>query len=442
MIPERRNGETMMNDREKPGITVENLSCRYDGEYIFSRLDFQIKKRSFTGIIGPNGSGKTTLLRCLVKLLPPETGHVFLGEQDLAHLSAREIAARVGVVPQKWEANFAFSAADLVMMGRFPHMKRFQQETAADHAVARQAMEVTNTLHLAERPVTEMSGGELQRVIIAQALAQTPELLLLDEPTSHLDLNHQIETCELLKKLCRVSGLTVAAVFHDLNLAAQYCDYLILLAQGRIFARGEVRQVLTGENLQLVYGAKVSVKEDLLTGRPHVSFLPPVEKVVSGAHRTLRVHVIGGGGMTAGLFWPLHSAGCRLSAGVLNKYDTDWQVARELGTSIVEEAPFSPVGETAFQKNLQVIADADLVVLGCIPVGTGNMKNLAAAAAALEQGKPLLVCDFQPFAVRDFTGGAAGKIYDRLKTKGAFFLGDKEELTAAVGRLRAKITAK
>lgn len=430
-----------MNELEKAGITVENLSCRYDGDYIFSGLDFRIKKSSFTGIIGPNGSGKTTLLRCLVKLLPPETGRVFLGEQDLAHLSAREIAARVGVVPQKWETNFAFSAADLVLMGRFPHVKRFQQETAADHAVVRKVMELTNTLHLAERAVTEMSGGELQRVIIAQALAQTPEFLLLDEPTSHLDLSHQIETCGLLKKLCRDSGLTVVAVFHDLNLAAQYCDHLILIAQGRIFARGEVHQVLTGENLRRVYGTKVSVKVDPITGRPWVTFLPSVEeKIASGAHRPLRVHVIGGGGMTAGLLWPLHSAGCRLSAGVLNKFDTDWQAARELGASVVEEAPFSSISETAFQKNLQVIGDADAVVLGCIPVGTGNMKNLTAAVAALEQGKTLLVCDFQPFDARDFTRGVAAKIYDGLRSKGAFFLHDKEELITAIRRLGTEIT--
>lgn len=431
-----------MNKMEKTGITVENLSCRYDGDYIFSGLDFRIKKSSFTGIIGPNGSGKTTLLRCLVKLLPPATGRVYLGEQDLARLSAREIAARVGVVPQKWETTFAFSAADLVMMGRFPHLKRFQKETAADHALVRKAMALTNTLHLAERPVTEMSGGELQRVIIAQALAQTPEVLLLDEPTSHLDLGHQIETCGLLKKLCRDSGLTVVAVFHDLNLAAQYCDDLILMAGGRILARGNVHQVLTGENLQRVYGPKVTVKEDPLTGRPWVTFRPPVEeKTAPGTQWPLRLHVIGGGGMTAGLLWPLQAAGCRLSAGVLNQFDTDWQAARELGIPVVEEAPFSPIGEKALEKNLQMIGDAEAVVLGCIPVGTGNMKNLTAAAAALEQGKKLLVCDFQPFAARDFTGGTAAQTYDGLKRKGALFLRDKDELLAAVERLGTESTA-
>lgn len=425
-----------MAEQERLGIIVENLSCRYREEYVFSGLDFTVKKSCFTGIIGPNGSGKTTLLRCLVKLLPLETGRVFLGKKDLSTLSIREIARKVGVVPQRWETNFAFTVGDLVMMGRFPHISRFQQESVKDYEVARRAMETTGIRRLADRPVTELSGGELQRVVIAQALAQTPEILLLDEPTSHLDLNYQLEIGELLDELCRSSGMTVVAVFHDLNLAAQYCEELILLAQGRILARGETAEVLTAENLYRAYGVKARVKKDVLTGRPDITFFPGKKIGSTGLTfgSDFKVHLIGGGGTTAGLLWDLSSMGCRLSTGVLHRLDHDWEAARELGVSVIEEAPFSPVGETAHRRNLQAIKDADLVVLGNIPVGPENLKNLQAAAAALEAGKELLVCDFSPFSSRDFTGGKAVKIYESLQAAGAVFLAGPEELSDAVRR--------
>ncbi len=430
-----------MAGQERAGITVEDLSCRYREEYVFSGLNFMVKKARVTGVIGPNGSGKTTLLRCLVKLLPLETGCIFLGEEELADLSVREIAARVGVVPQRWEANFAFTVGDLVLMGRFPHINRFQRESAKDYEIARRAMETTGIRHLADRPVTELSGGELQRVVIAQALAQTPEILLLDEPTSHLDLNYQIETGELLQELCRDSGMTVVAVFHDLNLAARYCDELTLLAHGRILAQGGAAEVLTAENLHRAYGIKARVKKDLLTGRPHVMFFPPGNEggntPAPADGEDFKVHLIGGGGSLAGLFWELSSLGCRLSTGVLHRLDRDWEAARELGVSVIEETPFNPVGEAAHRRNLEAIKDADLVVLGNIPVGPANLKNLAAAAAALEAGKELLVCNFSPLSSRDFTSGKAVAIYERLQTAGVVFLSRPEELSAAV-RYRVK----
>lgn len=427
-----------MAGQARAGITVENLSCRYREEYIFSGLGFSVKKARVTGIIGPNGSGKTTLLRCLVKLLPLETGRVFLGEEDLANLSVREIAARVGVVPQRWEANFAFTVGDLVLMGRFPHISRFQRESAGDYEVARRAMEITGLRHLADRPVTELSGGELQRVVIAQALAQTPEVLLLDEPTSHLDLNYQIETGELLQELCRNSGMTVVAVFHDLNLAARYCDELILLAHGRVLAQGAAAEVLTAENLQRAYGVKARVEKDFLTGRPFVMLLPPGKEgentPAPAGREVLKIHLIGGGGSLASILWELSSLGCQLSAGVLHRLDRDWEAARELGITVIEEAPFRPVGETVHRRNLEMIKEADLVLLGNILVGPVNLKNLEAAAAALEAGKELLVCNFTPFSSRDFTNGKAAAIYEELQTAGAVFLAGPEELAAAVRR--------
>jgi iron complex transport system ATP-binding protein len=177
-----------------PEIQVVNLSFRYpNSEPVLSNINLSIPKGSFTGIIGPNGSGKTTLLRCLTKSLLPDTGAIRLAGNNIAALSTKEIARKIGIVPQKCEVSFPFKAGELVLMGRFPYLQRFRRETDSDYQIADEAMSLTNTLQLKDRPVTELSGGELQRVIIAQALAQSPRILLLDEPTSSLDIHHQLE---------------------------------------------------------------------------------------------------------------------------------------------------------------------------------------------------------------------------------------------------------
>jgi iron complex transport system ATP-binding protein len=428
-------------NESKNEIEVQELAFQYYNQPLLLKdLTFTIAKGTFTGILGPNGSGKTTLLKCLTKLLSPQKGRIILGEQDLARLSVREIARKVGVVPQKWEANYAFTAKDLVLMGRFAHQKRFQAETAQDLAVTQEAMLATNTWQFAERPVTEMSGGELQRVIIAQALAQSPDILLLDEPTASLDINHQMEICDLIKLLTTKRNLTVVAVFHDLNLAAQYCDRIILLRQGRLFAAGDTLKVLTESNLNQVYETRIQVKRDPDSGRPfiniysrekaqrvnvcenHFSEIPAWHAHArSPAMDAIKIYLIGGGGMAVDLYNLLHSLGYRLSTGVLNIGDTDWQTARELEIPIVEAPPFSPITDELYQLNLAQIKTADLVVLANIPFGVGNLKNLLAAEAAFQMNKPLFVCDFNPIQKRDYTGGPAARIYQNIKISGARF---------------------
>lgn len=422
-----------MKELEKTMLEVLNLHFGYGGDFLLSGLDFSVKKGTFTGIIGPNGSGKTTLLKCLVKLLPPAAGKIVLDGKDLAKWTVREIARQVGFVPQRWETGFAFTAYDLVMMGRYPHQKRFSPENPKDRETVRKAMIATKTLHLAERPITEMSGGELQRVIIAQALAQSPDLLLLDEPTSHLDITHQIDLCELLKELNRDLGLTVICILHDLNLAAQYCDQLILLNKGKIYAAGDVEKVLTAHHIEEVYGVKAHIQHDPIVGRYFINFHADPPDSFKGINRCpARVHLIGGGGAAAELYRPLLSLGCRLSAGVLNIEDTDWVKAKEYGIPVVEEAPFSPVSEEKYRQNLSMMKEADLVILCNLPFGPGNVNNLLAAEKSLKMGKQLQICDFTPIAKRDFTGGTAGRIYAGLAASGAVIHSTKTELMKAL----------
>jgi len=233
------------------------------------------------GIVGPNGSGKTTLLRCINMVLKPKAGTVLIDGQDILELDRKEIAKSIGVVPQNSNVRFPFTVLDVVLMGRTPHMERLDRESLKDIEVAKKAMEMTNTEHLADRLIDEVSGGEKQRVIIARALAQEPKILLLDEPTLHLDINHQLELLELIRELSKRNSLVVILVSHDLNLAARYCDRMILLSSGKIHSAGRPSEVLTPENIKEVYQVVVEVSKDPETDAPHILLKEPVKQIRS-----------------------------------------------------------------------------------------------------------------------------------------------------------------
>ncbi len=256
----------------EPILTADGLSFCFGKNQILTDLNLAVPTGVFTGIIGPNGSGKTTLLKCLNKTLAPTRGRITFMGQDLTRIKLRALARLMGVVPQQWETPFAFTVQEVVMMGRFPYLGRWAGERQEDRMVVREAMRATNTWELAERLITELSGGERQRVLIAQALAQTPRLLLLDEPTSHLDVNQTLEICTLLQTLIRTKGLTVLGVFHDLNLAARYCQHLIMIKDGRIYAQGAPEEVLSSPNVTAVFGVETVVGAEPFTGRPYLYF--------------------------------------------------------------------------------------------------------------------------------------------------------------------------
>ena len=249
-------------------LIIKNVECYYDSIKALDSVTFNVDKGDFVCILGPNGSGKTTLLRCLSGILKPKVGCVLIDDKDINLLSRREMAKCVGVVPQESYIGFNFKVLDVVLMGRHPHIKRF--ESKRDLEIAFKAMEATKVQHLADRLITNVSGGERRRIIIARALAQEPEILLLDEPTVHLDINHQIEIMELLKELCVKEELTVIAVFHDFNLASRYCNKLILLSRGRIEALGKPVEVLTEENIRKVFHVQVVVEHNRLTNSIYV----------------------------------------------------------------------------------------------------------------------------------------------------------------------------
>ena len=256
-------------------MEVQAVDLSYYDGLVLRGIDLRLRWGELAGLIGPNGAGKTTLLRVLSGLLVPKRGQVYLDGHDLRDLTRREIARRIAVVPQEVVIPFAFTAWEMVMLGRTPHVRPLVGERRQDRQVVEEKMALTDTLHLAQRPFNELSGGERQRVILAMALAQQPEILLLDEPTVHLDISHQVEILELIKGLNRHSNLTVLAILHDLNLAALYFERLILLHQGRVVIEGSPTEVLREENIQQVFQASVRVQLHPTHHVPHVVILPP-----------------------------------------------------------------------------------------------------------------------------------------------------------------------
>jgi iron complex transport system ATP-binding protein len=406
-------------------LNVDGVECRYGSIKVLEDVTLSVKGGDFVGILGPNGSGKTTLLKSISRILKPHEGAILLDKADIYSLKSVEVAQQMAVVPQDTSIGFNFSALDIVLMGRNPHMKRFQMESAKDMAVARKVMSLTNIWHLAERPINELSGGEKQRVIIARALAQEPKILLLDEPLTHLDVINQLEIMDLVKDLCVKDQLIVLAVFHDFNLAARYCNSAIMLKKGKVFSAGNLTEVLTSENIKSVFRVDAIVQKHFVTNSVFIIPLSPQKTTPS---RKCSIHLICGAGTGTELMKILLDEGYSVTAGVLNVLDTDFETAQFLKIPVTTEAPFSPITEKTHDNNLEMISKASTVVLTSVPFGFGNLQNLEAAIDAVERGVPTFVIEEVPIEKRDFTKGKAKALLAELKNRGAEFVKNQNEL--------------
>ena len=274
-------------------LNIDGVECRYGSIKILENVSLSVKAGDFVGILGPNGSGKTTLLKSISRTLKPYKGTIMLNDKDIYSLKSIDVAKQMAVVPQDNTISFSFTALEVVLMGRNPHMERFQMETENDMTIARRVMNLTNTWHLASRPVNELSGGERQRVIIARALAQKPKILLLDEPLTYLDIINQLEIMDLIKSLCVAEGIIVMAVVHDLNLAARYCNTALLLNKGSVFAAGPLDKVMTSENIKSVFKVDAIVKRNPVTNSLYIIPLSPPK---SSPPKNCAIQLISGAG--------------------------------------------------------------------------------------------------------------------------------------------------
>jgi len=259
-------------------LEIKNLICGYDSKFLLKNINFRIDAGEFVGIIGPNGSGKTTLLRAITRVLKPGKGSIIFEGENIWQMGFKELAKKIAMVSQNFETGF-MSIEEFVLLGRIPHYEKFQfLETKKDVEIAKKCMNLTDTFRFKDRLMGETSGGERQLALIARALAQEPKLILLDEPTAHLDITHQVGILDLIKRLNKEFGLTVIMVLHDLNLASEYCQRLILINEGRIHKIGQPREVLDFQIIEEVYKTVVVVEKNPISSKPYILIVSEEER--------------------------------------------------------------------------------------------------------------------------------------------------------------------
>jgi cobalamin transport system ATP-binding protein len=372
-------------------LEVNGITFGYERELLLYDVHVQVRKGEMVGLLGPNGSGKTTLLRLVSGVLRPQRGKVILDGHDLQDWGRRGIAQRIAVVPQELHMPFAFTVEQMVSLGRTPYVNLLGSRSSQDASIIQDAMRAADITSLAGRIFNELSGGERQRVMVAMALAQQPKLLLLDEPTAHLDIKYQIDILELVQRLNHERGVTVIAAMHDLNLAARYFPRLLLFQRGVVADAGPA-EVLEPHLLKRVYGIDVQV--GILRGAEHLSVLPPGSKVAGDEREEesqSQVLVMAGGGSGELLMRALADAHIPFIAGALNIGDSDHTLALRLANEVITEQPYAPISPATLEQVHKSLAKITLLILCPVPVGPGNLALLQEALTAARRGIKVLL---------------------------------------------------
>ena len=413
-------------------IVVDSLEFGYTNKSVLKDISFSVEKGQFISIIGPNGSGKSTLLKNLANIYSPLKGNIEIDGKNISNYNKKELARKIALVPQDTTLSYDFSVFDVALMGRFPYIGRFEKESEKDYKMVVDALKLTNTFHLRDRSINEISGGEKHRVIIASALIQEPDIIFLDEPTSHLDINHQIDLLTLLKNLNKEKNTTIILVIHDINLACRYSDKIVLMDDGKILSEGNPEEVITRENIEEAYGLNVIIEENPYTESLYI--VPLSLKNGSEIQKPKeKIHVIAGGGSGREILTKLEEKGFELTLGVINTGDSDWSLAKKLFIRTIDEIPFSDISEESYKKNLEFISEADIIILSSTAYGVGNLKNLKAAYEALKMDKAVyLVDNYKSDYKFDYTNGEAQDILEKMKKEGLLIVNSIDEIIEKV----------
>ncbi len=403
-------------DLRAGAIAFADVSGGYGRVPVFQDMSFTIREGTMAAIIGPNGSGKTTLLRAATGLLDRVSGQVRLFGKPVRSLPARERASTIGVVPQEVHTPMSYSVEEIVTMGLTHALSRWGAVSDADRKIVEQSMIYTDVADMRDRPFPELSGGERQRVVIAMVLAQQPRIILMDEATSHLDINHRLEVMQLIERLNRERGVTVLMVSHDLNMASEFCDRLLLVDKGRLVSDGSPSDVLTESALRQVYHCDVKIESNPQSGS--VMVVPSPRLVAGQSARGMRLHVVAGGGCGEEVLRRLCLCDYAVSCGVLNSGDRDADTAMALELKVALEKPFSPVGGDAFLEAERLASESAALVVCGVPFGPGNVVNLELADRMFAKGIPVFL--MAGISDRDYTlDGKASAIAARLLEAGA-----------------------
>ena len=428
-----------MSQTAEPAVPLRmrDVTVRYGELAALRDLSLDVRKGEFVALAGPNGSGKTTLLRVFLGFLSPASGRAELLGEDIERIPIRERARRVAWVPQEESPRDDVPIFEYVLYGRHSHLGRLESESSRDRALA---MEMLASVGLADRAgdgILSISGGERQRAILARALAQEAPVLLLDEPTSHLDIGHQLDLLERVRSLSHDRGVTVVAALHDLNLAARFADRIVVLSHGRLYADGTPSAILSEELLARVWGVAADLRRDPRTGAPYLlphrvlpSGPPPTNGFAAGP-----VHVVGGGGAASPTLRRLVDEGFVVTAGALHLLDTDTETAEALGVPSAVEIPFAPLGPEVRTRHRELLGAARAIAVTAFAVGPSNLANLEDVVPFVER-TPTFVLERPAVPAWDFTSGAATRLVEEIRSAGGQPVASVDEL---VDRVRAAL---
>lgn len=415
-------------------LNCNHVAASYGDHPVLKDVSFSVQEGEFVGIIGSNGTGKSTLIKCISGLISLDGGTISICGKDHAQMKNRERARMVAVVPQSYYVEYDFTVEDIVMMGRNPYLGMHKKETLEDYEIVNNAMRITNTEMFRGRLYNELSGGERQRVILARAIAQTPDIILLDEPTSALDVHHQIEVMELISELNKTEHMTVISVLHDINMASRFCHRMILLQDGVVNADGTPQEIINRENMEELYDMKLMIRESSMFHKPEIIPIRVIKEKRSRNH--LHIHVICGGNGAVRILEELDDREYQVTVGVLNQGSEDWAVCKELGLTCVEESPFTPISEEKQQENLELMKQADIILVADVPFGVSNLRNLE----GLEQ-VPGKIFFHRNSLSNDFTDGKLVPLLKKLgEVKDVTYVGDHDEFLSLLKEEEKNIT--
>ncbi|CAA7603230.1 Putative ABC transporter [Acididesulfobacillus acetoxydans] len=358
-------------------IQTQELAVGYGGRTVVGDINLEALKGQFICLLGPNGSGKSTIIRTLSGLLRPLGGCVYLKGEHLNAIEPRELAKTMAVVLTERLSPGLIKVFDLVAMGRYPYTDFFGRLTGKDREKTREALGLVDAGRLADRYFNELSDGEKQKVLMARALVQEPEVLILDEPTSHLDLKHRLEVMAILRRLTQEKGITVILSLHEVDMALKSCELVILVKDGKILASGAPEEILSDERVAELYDIDCANFSNCLGG---------IELRNGGG---AGVFVLAGGGSGALVYRLLNKQGFSLSTGVISENDIDYHVGRALGATVISEKPFEEISKSALNRAVFAGAQAAYILDAGFPLGTQNRRNLDLVKQILAQGRTI-----------------------------------------------------
>ncbi|MGA8303978.1 MAG: ABC transporter ATP-binding protein [Thermoplasmata archaeon] len=420
-------------------LSIDELTVRYGDRVAVREVSFAVRVGEVVALAGPNGSGKSTLLRSAVTTLPGTEGTVRVEGRSLSPLSSVERARHVAWMPQEEPPGDNVPLRDYVEYGRYAYLSRWSPSSAADRKLVAWALEEVDLTGFADRGVLELSGGERQRARLARVLAQDAPVLLLDEPTAHLDVGHQLDVLERVRRYAHARQRAVLLALHDLNLAARFSDRVVVLSHGRLRAEGAATGVLSPELLAEVWGIVAEMRRDAASGLPYlIPRLPPGPSPEPAAvRRSFRVHVVAGGGSGAATLRAAVDRGWQVSAGVLPLFDTDSELTRDLGVPAAFEVPFAPISDDALARLDALLEAADAIVVAPFPVGPSNLANLEHLAAWVGR-RPIVLVDPPTGVPWDYAAGRAQSARARLLEGGAERVSDPTEAIRWLERRSAR----